>query len=69
LIDSDDEGPSPEVRAPMADNLDPTDQLPFIGAQFGVLRREMPAKERHRPTALVKHCASTPDASHSAMKS
>jgi hypothetical protein len=53
----------------MADSLDPTDQLPFIGAQFGVLRREMPAKERHRPTALVKHCASTPDASHSAMKS
>jgi len=47
----------PQVRAPMPNRLDEPDQLALVGSELGVTRRDGPAEERDRPSALMKHGA------------
>jgi hypothetical protein len=56
MIRSDDEVPPPKVGPPMSDRLYKPDQLPFIGGELEIARREWSAEEGAGTCALVEDC-------------
>ena len=48
-----------EIRPPMTNCLDETNQLPLIGWKLGMVGRHSAAKEGHHTISLVEDCTKT----------
>lgn len=55
VVDSNDEGARPQIRAPMAHNLDENDELPLIYSWLRMMRANGTAEEGDGSAALVEH--------------
>jgi hypothetical protein len=57
VVRLDDEAPPPEVRPPVSDRLDQSDELALVGRQCLVTRSDGTAEECHRVALLDEHGA------------
>ena len=57
VVGLDDEAPAPEVRPLVTDGVHQADQLPFVGSEGTMTRRDGPAEERHWVAVLDEHSA------------